>query len=345
MGETDMRPTSRSATIAAVFGALIATSATTRARAEDFYKGKIVTLFAGQPPGGGIDAEMRLVAAHLGRFLPGEPQIQPRNMPGAGGIALGNHLYSMTAPDGLTLAMPGRAGFVLAPITDEKAARYDVREFGWIGSAASTNFVFWMRASSGIADIAALRATRREIIVAASGPTTANSIIPEALAKYEGLNLRVVRGYLGIADAVLAVERGEADAIYCDRASLRPDMISSGLVTPLFQTFAHLPNVPTIDALQTDPRERRLIRLLTTPMKLGLAAIAPPGMAPDLLARLRDSYARMAASSLYREQAEARGFEIGPVNRGEDLALQVREAFAEASAETIEDYRSFANRN
>src|SRR3954471_10806352 len=82
------------------------------AQAEDYYKGKTITLYAGMPPGGGIDSEMRMGAHYFGRFIPGEPAIIPRNMQGAGGMILGNYLSSVARPDGLTLGMPGRSGFV-----------------------------------------------------------------------------------------------------------------------------------------------------------------------------------------------------------------------------------------
>src|SRR5262249_38204861 len=82
------------------------------AGAQDFYRGKTLTLLAGQPPGGGIDSEMRLVAQYLGKFIPGEPQLLARNMPGAGGMVLGNYLFSVAKPDGLIIGMPGRTGFV-----------------------------------------------------------------------------------------------------------------------------------------------------------------------------------------------------------------------------------------
>jgi tripartite-type tricarboxylate transporter receptor subunit TctC len=78
--------------------------------AQEYFKGKTVTLFAGQPPGGGIDSEMRLVAHYFGKFIPGEPVVIARNMQGAGGLVLGNHLYNVARPDGLTLGMPGRPG-------------------------------------------------------------------------------------------------------------------------------------------------------------------------------------------------------------------------------------------
>src|SRR5262245_18049240 len=105
------------------------------ARAQDVDKGKTITLMAGQPPGGGIDSEMRLVAHSRGRTIPAEPGVVRRNMPGAGGTILGKYLYGVGKPDGLTLCMPGRSGFVLAPIISAADTKYDLRKFTWIGSS------------------------------------------------------------------------------------------------------------------------------------------------------------------------------------------------------------------
>src|SRR5262249_5521916 len=124
---------------------LLIVSSGAHVEAQDFYKSKTVTLFAGQPPGGGIDTEMRLVAHFFGRHIPGEPAVVPRNMPGAAGMILGNHLYSVAKTDGLTLGMPGRSGFVLAPIISAADTKYDLRKFTWIGSSASADFVLLMR--------------------------------------------------------------------------------------------------------------------------------------------------------------------------------------------------------
>src|SRR5215470_18149525 len=76
--------------------------------AQEYYRGKTISMFAGRPPGGGVDSEMRLLAHHLAGHIPGRPTIVPKNMPGAGGVALGNHIFGVAAPDGLTLAVPGR---------------------------------------------------------------------------------------------------------------------------------------------------------------------------------------------------------------------------------------------
>ncbi|MDF2117787.1 hypothetical protein PY365_19590 [Roseiarcaceae bacterium H3SJ34-1] len=310
-----------------------------------FYAGKTIVLYAGQPAGGGIDSEMRLVAQFISRFIPGEPIVQPRNMPGAGGVTLGNTLYNSIAADGLTLAMPGRAGFVLAPVGDDKTARYDVRKFTWIGSAASTNFIFWTRNTSGLKTIADLRALKREMAVAGSGATTSNSIMPEVLARYERFPFKIVRGYPGMASAVLSVERGETEAVYCDRASIRPDMVSSGLVAPLFQTFDQEPGVPTIDTLLSDPRERELVALLTTPMRLGLALIGPPDMLAEPTMILREAYEKMVRDPAYQEEARRRGFDIGKPNSGEELAAFLSKTISGLSPEVIAEYRSFIERN
>ena len=310
-----------------------------RAAPEDFYRGKTLTLFAGQPPGGGIDGEMRLVARFFGKFIPGEPSILPMNMQGAGGIILGNHLYSVAKPDGLTLGMPGRTGFALAPVISAADTKYDLKRFTWVGSSASSNFVLWMRRQANVRSFQDIRDAKRTIIIAGSGSTTANSVMPEILARHERLPLKVVRGYPGINDAILAVERGEADGVMCEKASMRPDVIASGAVVPVFQVMPIEPGVPLLDDLVTDPKEKALIELLSAPLRLGLAMIGPPGVPDDLTRMLRQSYLNMVASKEYRDEAAKRGFDLGRPNTGAELAQFVATKLASFPAETIEEYR------
>jgi tripartite-type tricarboxylate transporter receptor subunit TctC len=314
------------------------------AQAQDFYRGKTVTLFAGQPPGGGIDSEMRLVARFLGKFIPGEPSFLPMNMQGAGGIILGNHLYSVAKPDGLTLGMPGRTGFALAPVISAADTKYDLRKFIWIGSSASSNFVLWMRRAANVRSFDDLRNAKRQIVIASSGSTTANSIMPEVLARYEKLPLKVVRGYPGINDAILAVERGEADGVLCQKASLRSDMLASAAVVPVFQVMAIEPGVALLDSIVTDPREKALLEMLSAPQRLGLPLIGPPGVPDDRSQILRRSYLNMVANDDYQVEAMKRGLDIGQPNTGEELARFVATKLAAFPAETIEEYRRYVDR-
>jgi ABC-type amino acid transport substrate-binding protein len=314
------------------------------AAAQDYYRGKTITLFAGQPPGGGIDLEMRLVGQFYGKHIPGGPSIVPRNMQGAGGLILGNHLYSVAKPDGLTLGMPGRTGFVLAPIISAADTKYDLRKFTWIGSSASSNLVLWMRRESGIKSFDDLRKAKREIIISGSGSTTSNSIIPEVLAKYEGMPIKVVRGYPGIADAVLAVERGEADGVLCQRASIRPDMLASNGVVPILQLFDMEPGVPLLQDLVKNPREKALLELLAAPQRLGLALIAPPGLTAELTRTLRAAYLEMVATAEYRDEAVKRGFDVGTPNDGQAITDYVAGTLTNFPAETIAEYRTYVER-
>jgi len=310
------------------------------AAAQDFYRNKTITLIAGQPPGGGIDSEMRLVALFLGKFIPGEPKVLPMNMQGAGGIILGNYLYSVAKPDGLTLGMPGRTGFALAPIISAADTKYDLRRFTWIGSSAASNFVLYMRRAANLRTFDDLRNANRQIVIAGSGSTTANSVMPEVLARYEKLPLRVVRGYPGINDAVLAVERGEADGVLCQKASLRADLIASGAVVPVFQVMAFEPGVPLLDDLISDPKEKALLDLLSAPQRLGLPVIAPPGLPNDLTRVLRQSYLNMVADKAYQDEAVKRGLDVGQPNSGEELA-QFAAKLTAFPAETVEEYRRY----
>jgi len=326
-----------------LIGVLIALAAAlheTAATAQDFYRGKTITLFAGQPPGGGIDSEMRLVALFLGKHIPGEPKVLPMNMQGAGGIILGNYLYSVAKPDGLMLGMPGRTGFALAPIISAADTKYDLRRFTWIGSSAASNFVLFMRRASNLRTFDDLRNAKRQIVIAGSGSTTANSVMPEVLARYEKLPLRVVRGYPGINDAILAVERGEADGVLCQKASLRADLIASGAVVPVFQIMNFEPGVPLLDDLISDPKEKALLDLLSTPQRLGLPLIAPPGVPNDITRVLRQSYLAMVASKEYLDEAVKRGLDIGQPNTGEELT-QAAAKLTAFPAETVEEYRRY----
>ena len=104
-------------------------------QADDFYAGKVLNIIAGFPPGGGVDGEMRVMTKYYAKYVPGNPTIVSRNMQGAGGIILGNHLYSVAAPDGLTLGMPGRSGFLLSNVVRQKNISYDLTKFSYIGGA------------------------------------------------------------------------------------------------------------------------------------------------------------------------------------------------------------------
>src|SRR5581483_8822759 len=180
------------------------------------------------------------------------------------------YMSSIAKPDGLTLGMPGRSGFLLAPVTSMGDVKYDLKKLTWIGSSASTNYLMLLRKELNIRNLDQFKANRRQLVIGASGATTANGIIPEVLAKYEKFPLKVVRGYPGMNDVILAMERGEVDGVLTHRGSLRADLISSGAFVPVFQTFALEPDLPALEIILTNPREKALLGLLVAPLRIGL---------------------------------------------------------------------------
>src|SRR5215475_12968514 len=135
--------------------------------ADDVFAGKAVNIIAGLPPGGGVDGEMRVLAHYLAKYIPGQPVIVPRNMQGAGGIILANHLYNVAAPDGLTLGMPGRSGFLLSNVVPQKGISYDLTRFSYVGGAGSASNALWVHRRTGVNSVEELKRSPRPIVIGA----------------------------------------------------------------------------------------------------------------------------------------------------------------------------------
>ncbi len=326
---------------ATVLAALAAAPAVAQ---ENFYAGKSLNLIAGFPPGGGVDGEMRVVARHFARFIPGNPTIVAKNMPGAGGIILGNHLYSVADKDGLTVGMPGRSGFLLSNVVKEKGVNFDLAKFDYIGGAGSTNSILWLREQAGVSTVADIKSAKREIILGAWSQRSQNAIVPKVLQKYEGWPFKVVHGYPGTNEVLIALERGEIDGLYSHEGSIantRPDLISSGKIKAVFQTFEDMPNVPIMSELISNPKEKALLALLNAPSQVGLPLMAPPGIPKDRLEVLRASYLKMVEDKEYRDEAEKRSLPVGRAMSGPQLQKLIAENLSSVQEDVLQEYLSY----
>jgi len=326
---------------AAVLAVLVAAPAVAQ---ENFYAGKSLNLIAGFPPGGGVDGEMRVVSRHFARFIPGNPTIVAKNMPGAGGIILGNHLYNVAEKDGLTVGMPGRSGFLLSNVVKEKGVNFDLAKFDYVGGAGSTNSILWLRAQAGINTVADIKNSKKEIVLGAWSQRSQNAIVPKVLQKYEGWPFKVVLGYPGTNEVMIAIERGEIDGLYSHEGSIantRPDLIASGKLKAVFQTFEDMPNVPIMSDLISNPKEKALLALLNAPSQVGLPLMAPPGIPKDRLEILRASYAKMVVDKDYREEAEKRGLPVGRSMSGPQLQQLIAENLSSVQEDVLQEYLSY----
>jgi tripartite-type tricarboxylate transporter receptor subunit TctC len=271
--------------------------------------------------------------------------IVARNMPGAAGIVLANSLNNAIAADGLTLAMPGRSRFLLSNVVAQKGVGYDLAKFSYVGSAGGTADALWVSSRTQITSLAELKASKREIPIGALNPRSDNAITPRILAKYEGWPLRVVTGYGGFQEVVIAIERGEVDGLFTHEGSIansRPDMITSGAVRPLVQSYPALPAVPLLSDVVRDANTKALLSLVTAPSRIGLPLLGPPNIPPDRLNVLRASYLRLTADPEYRAEAERRGLPVGRAVGGAELQELIARTLTSIPEPIVKDYLAFA---
>ncbi len=313
--------------------------------ADDVFAGKTINVIAGFPPGGGVDGEMRVLARFIAKYIPGQPGIVPRNMQGAGGIILANHLYNMAAADGLTLGMPGRSGFLLSNVVPQKGINYDLARFSYIGGAGSAANALWVHRRTGITSVADLKRARSPIVVGALNARSENAIAPRVLESYEGWPLKIVTGYPGFSEVLIALERGEVDALFTHEGSIansRPDLIASGAVKPIVQSFDAMAGVPVLADVVVDANARALLGLVTTPSHIGLPLLGPPGIPSDRLEILRQSYQHLMDDAEYRAEAERRGLPVGRAVSGAELQHLIAQKLSAVPERLVKEYMAIA---
>lgn len=287
-----------------------------------------LTIHVGYGAGGGYDANARLLARHYGRHLPGQPAVIVQNMPGAGGMRAANWLYNVAPADGSAIALTGTPNF-FAPLLGGKGAQFEARKFAYVGSLAGEAAACAVWHTAGVRTFDDLR--RVEITAAASGPSSVSTIYVKALNAVLGARMKIVQGYTGSAQALLAMERGEAQA-FCGWARVaRPDWVRDGkviLVTQIGLTKdSFFPQAPLALDFATNAQDRQTLELIFAPQQITRPYIAPPAIAPALLAILRDGMKKTAADHAFR--AEAEKMQSTPdLIAGEDIAAIVERLYA-----------------
>jgi hypothetical protein len=311
-----------------------------RAAPGDFFAGKTITVICGYNPGGGVDIGTRLIARHLGRFLPGDARAIVKNMQGASGIVAANHLYVKAAPDGLTLAVPGR-DWVPKPALGHPNAQFDPIRFGYVGSTGGTATIGWLRADLGIRSPQDLKDYRggRPVIFGGLPQSTMLSSVPKLLQDL-GLPVTVILGYENTARIVLAIEQTELDAIYTPETSLahRRDLIYNKVLVPVFQSQPALPGVALVNALVPAP-QRPLLDLIHASATFGMPLVAPPDMPAERLAVLRAAFLAMANDPVFQQDAASVGEPVGAPIGGARLTDMVASLVKTITPDTARAFR------
>jgi tripartite-type tricarboxylate transporter receptor subunit TctC len=299
---------------------------------EDFYKGRTITVLIGYSPGGSYDSAGRVLARHMGRYIPGNPLLVPQNMPGAGTLNLVNYLYNVAPKDGTAFGIFAR-GMAMEPLIGGTNTKFDATKLTWIGSAANEISLCATFASSPIKTWH--DALTKDFTVAGNGSGSDPDVFANVLRNAFGVKNRLISGYPGSAEISLAMERGEIDgrcgwswsSIKAEKAQWLAEHKLNLIVQLALEKAPDLPNVPLITELATDNRQRQILKLIFSRQTMGRPFAGPPGIPADRAEALRKAFDLTMKDPEFLAEAQTRGLEINPVS-GHDVEKLIAELYA-----------------
>jgi tripartite-type tricarboxylate transporter receptor subunit TctC len=305
-----------------------------------YFQGKTMIIVVGYQAGDGYDIWARLLAAHMGKHIPGTPNVIVQNMPGAGSMIAANYIYNVAKADGLTLGSIGPSLY-LDQLVGKKEVHFDWSKFGWVGSTENTPWLLYMKTDTPYKTMEDVRKASQAPKCSATGTGTSGYFIPKLLEEAVGARFNIVMGYQGGAEQDLALERGE---VVCRSLSI-PTFFArepfttwrkQNLVRILMQTGRkrdpRMPDVPTIHELMTEYKTPAATRSLVTAVlasgDIGRPFITPPGLPTDRINILRDAFQKTMKDPAFLADVKTRKLEADP-DSGADLEAIAKSVVAQ----------------
>ena len=288
----------------------------------DFYRGKVVRIVVGFPPGGGADVYSRVLARHLGRFIPGNPTLAVTNMPGAGSIIAGNHIFNAGAKDGSEIGMLNGA-VILEQLFGNPGIHFDMARFRYLAVPVTETYVMVVTRRSGITRFSEVVGANAKQAVLGAIPNSTLEHAPILLREALDANLKVVSGYKGSAEIRLAIDSEEIGGFFNPWSTVKASSLEkftngqwSVILQLSDQPLPDLPssNVPTIRDLTRDESQRMLLRYgAIAPNQFGKVYMLRDGVPADRAAALEAAFARTFADRNFLADAEKSKLEITPL--------------------------------
>jgi tripartite-type tricarboxylate transporter receptor subunit TctC len=299
-------------------GLLFAAAAGAPAQAQsvaEFYRGKTINMLIGVGVGGEYDLQARLVARHIGKHIPGNPNVVPQNMVGAGGINMANNLYNTAPRDGTTIAMMGN-NFPASQAVGAKNVKYDAGKMQWLGTIAPVVETMAVWHTAGVKSVDDLR--KQETIAGASGRGAITYFYPMMMNAFLETKFKIVTGYPGGNQINLAMERGEVQArnnTWSSWKATRPQWIKDKQIYVVAQAGPRASDLdaPSVEALARTPDDRLTIELIVSGTQLGRPFATTPDIPADRLAALRDAFRATMKDPEFLKDAAQLNFEVNPV--------------------------------
>ena len=294
----------------------------------DFYRGKTLEIVVGFEAGGGYDAYARLIARHIGKYIPGVPSVIVQNMPGAGSRVAANWLYNVAPEDGSVIGTVVQSTAV-DQVLGEPGIKFNAAKFSWIGNPIVDNLVTLATAESGFRDLQDVKAKGGLICGSTgAGPTLS---FPNIISKLLPTQARIVSGYPGVAAISLAMDRGEVNcnggnAWSSVKATMGEKLRDHKFIALVQWGMMKDPEISAVSkqnvALITDyarsDADREALRLMTSTSALSRPLLAPPNIPADRIKVLRVAFDATMKDADFRRSAAAAGMDIKPIS-GADI--------------------------
>jgi tripartite-type tricarboxylate transporter receptor subunit TctC len=313
---------------------LAANAASAQDAVEAFYRGKTVTITVGSAVGGGYDTYARLVARHLGRHIPGNPTIVVQNIPGAGSNKAASYVALQAPKDGTAIGAI-QSGAILQPLISDQAVPHDPSKFVMVGSANRSVYLCVVRADAPVKTFQ--EAFDKELIIGTSGEGATLREMPIMLINVLGVKLRLIGGYAGSREIIVAMERNEVQGMcgmdWSSLATQQRSWINSGFVRLLAQEDLqghpemNRMGVPLTISFAKTEEDRQVMEMIYSQNLFGRPYLLPPGVSADRVAALRGALAAMLQDQALLAEAERSGLDIGPMG-GEELQALVAKLYA-----------------
>jgi tripartite-type tricarboxylate transporter receptor subunit TctC len=292
-------------------------SADPAAAVKAFYEGKTIRVVVGLEPGGGFDTTARVLARHMGKYIPGNPTLVVENMPGAGSRVAANFLYEVAPQDGTVFGVFNE-NQTLQQALGAPDIKFDARKFGWLGSTFSATIVCIARKDSGFTKIQDVQGSK-QFIVGSTGPGSNTGDFPQILRTALGANIKIVSGYNGTAGISRAVDSGEVQGgcwTWESMSVTQGQNLKDGTMVPLVQQgdekVKDLQNVPMADEVATSAQHKAIIKAITAPSVISKSFTAPPNVPAERLKALQEAFTKAWNDPALKEEATRSKIDIAP---------------------------------
>ena len=295
----------------------------------EFFKGRRINMLIGGAPGGSYDIPGRLMARHMGKYIPGNPSFVVENMYGAASLQMTNHLYVRSARDGTVMGIPNN-NVVLEPALkifsgQGQNVQFDATKFYYLGTPVQEPHILFLSPKAPARSMADLKTTKVMMGSVAAGAT--NHTLPQLVNSVFGTKFEMITGYKGPPDIMLAVERGEVHGVSTTSPGIfanRPGWFTGEAIMIMQfgpERLAHLQQVPTAIELAPDDSSRDLFRFIAFKFTLARLLTLPPDVPAERAKALRKAFDDTVKDPELLAEAKKMKLDINPVSGEEATRL------------------------